>query len=68
MEKEGLKHFTEKFCQKEISISSLTTNRTAGCKTADFKIIGLLSNCSVNVFGDGCFDSPGFNVKYGTDK
>ena len=27
------------------------------------KIIGMLSNCSVNVVGDGCCDSPGFKNK-----
>ena len=35
-------------------------------KTAHDKIIGTLSNCSVNVVGDGRCDSPGFNAKYGT--
>ena len=35
-------------------------------KTARNKIIGTLSNCSVNVVGDGRCDSPGFKAKYGT--
>ena len=35
-------------------------------KTARNKIVGTLSNCSVNVVGDGRCDSPGFNAKYGT--
>ena len=35
-------------------------------KTARNKIIGTLSNCSVNVVGDGRWNSLGFNVKYGT--
>ena len=35
-------------------------------KTTRNKIIGTLSNCSVNVFGDSHCDSSGFNAKYGT--
>ena len=35
-------------------------------KTARNKIIGTLSNCSVNVVGDGRCDSPGFKAKCGT--
>ena len=35
-------------------------------KTARNRIVGTLSNCSVNVVGEGRCDSPGFNPKYGT--
>ena len=30
------------------------------CKTAHSKIIGALSNSSMNVVGDSCIDSSGF--------
>ena len=35
-------------------------------KTARNRIVGTLSNCTVNVVGEGRCDSPGFNAKYGT--
>ena len=35
-------------------------------KTARNRIVGTLSNSSVNVGGEGRCDSPGFNAKYGT--
>ena len=35
-------------------------------KTAHDKVIGTLSNCSVNVVPDGRCDSTGFNAKYGS--
>ena len=65
MEVANIYFFSERtFMKLQTKVLSPSVNKVY--KTARNKIIGTLSNCLVNVVGDGRCYSPGFNAKYGT--
>ena len=65
MEVANIYFFSERaFIKLQTKVLFTSVNKVY--KTARNEIIGTLSNCSVNVVGDGRCNSPGFNAKYGT--